>query len=234
MIRHYRYFTCIALSTAALCAPVSAQVFEGSAAAWAAALGTLPISTITFDTIPGSTATPIVGNEFSALPASPTFTSVVGDGVYVGNPAFSQIPSPPSSPNMLSPSSCAVSCKGIVRLTFANPVRAVGATFVDVENEFALTGYSLVPGAAAPDIAFSSSPGDQSFSFLGFVSGSPFTAVDIYFTTGLSIDGSLLDDLVYAPVGGPVPAPIPEPAITALMALGLGALGLRGWRRKSA
>jgi hypothetical protein len=198
------------------------QVFEGSFAAWQAAVSSGSFTTINFDTISGSNTTPIVGNEFGSFPGAPFFSSIVGNGVYVGNPASNQIPVPPSPPNMLSPSSCSPSCEGVVRLTFATPMRAVGAIFVDVENEFALTGYSLALGAATPSIHFSSEPGDLSFKFLGFVSDTPFTAVDIHFTTGPSIDGALLDNLVYAPV--------PEPVSTALFGVGLAALILRKLR----
>jgi hypothetical protein len=194
---------CSVAATLALPAFAAVQSFEGNAPAWQAAVGAAPITTITFDTIPGSNSNPIVGNEFSSFAGSPVFTSIVGNGVYVGNAAFSQIPVPPSPPNMLSPSSCSPSCEGVIRLTFTTPMTAVGATFVDVENEFALTGYSLVLGAVTPSISFTSAPGDLSFKFLGFVSDVPFTAVDIHFTTGPSIDGALLDNLVYAPVPEP-------------------------------
>jgi hypothetical protein len=201
------------------------QVFEGNAGAWQAAVGLASVTTITFDTIPGSTTTPIVGNEFSSFSGSPFFSSIVGNGVYVGNPAFNQIPVPPSGLNMLSPSSCSRACEGVIRVTFASPMRAIGAIFVDVENEFALTGYSLTLGAATPQIAFTSAPGDLSFKFLGFVSDTPFTAVEIHFTTGPSIDGALLDNLVYAPV--------PEPTSYALFGLGALAVWFAALRTRS-
>ena len=57
-----------------------------------------------------------------------------------------------------------------------------------------------------PEVSFSSNQGQASFSFLGLVSDSPFTSVDIHFATGPSSDGVLIDDLQYAVV--PVPAAV--------------------------
>jgi hypothetical protein len=202
----------------------SVQIFEGSFDAWLSATGTSQVNTVTFDTIPGSITSPINGNEFGSFPGEPIFTSIVGGGVYVGKLASNQIQNPPSAPNMLSPSSCNPSCEGIVRLSFNESIKALGATFVDVEDEFKLTGYSLVLDAPSPNITFTSAPGDLSFKFLGFVSDVPFTSVDIHFTTGPSIDGALLDNLVYAPV--------PEPEAYAMLLAGLGLVGFIARRRK--
>jgi hypothetical protein len=210
-----------------LVASAAVQVFEGDGAAWSAAVNGGTVTTLSFDTIAGSTRSPIAGTEFSAFAAGPVFTSVIGDGVYVGNPAPGQIPRPPSGANMLSPSSCSFSCEGVVRVSFAAPVFAIGGVFVDVENEFALTGYSLQLGAAVPSVKFSSAPGDRSFKFLGLVSDVAFSAVDIHFTTGPSIDGALLDNLVYAQA----PA-VPEPSSHALLSGGLLLVGLKAFRTR--
>jgi hypothetical protein len=210
-------FGCLLLAIAST-ASADVLTFEGSSNSWLESVGAAQVTTITFDSIPGSTSHPITGTEFVSFAGGPIFTSVVGDGVYVGKLASDQIPNPPSAPNMLSPSSCSPSCEGVIRLSFDIPMRAVGATFVDVENEFSLTGYSLVPDAPAPTIVFTSAPGDLSFSFLGFVADKPFTSVDIHFTTGSSIDGALLDNLMYAPV--------PEPETYAMLMTGIGLISI--------
>jgi hypothetical protein len=221
--------TSAAMVLGPLDASAAVQVFEGDAGAWSAAVTGGTVTTLSFDTIAGSTRSPIAGTEFSAFAAGPVFTSVIGDGVYVGNPAPGQIPRPPSGANMLSPSSCSFSCEGVVRVSFAAPVFAIGGVFVDVENEFALTGYSLQLGAVVPSVKFSSAPGDRSFKFLGLVSDVAFSAVDIHFTTGPSIDGALLDNLVYAQAA--VPA-VPEPSSHALLSGGLLLVGLKAFRTR--
>jgi hypothetical protein len=95
-----------------------------------------------------------------------------------------------------------VSIEGILKITFSEPVNAIGATFVDAEADFATTGFSLTIGAAVPDVAFSSDQGNASFSFLGLISSTPFTNVEIHFASRTGFDGALLDDLVYSLASG--------------------------------
>lgn len=152
---------------------------------------------INFDNIQGSTTNPISGDEFSFRPGNPVITVVDGTGIFVGNPATGQIPNPPSGENMLGPRASG-SIEGILKFTFSEPIRALGATFVDVEADFNSTGFSLEMGNLSPNITFTASKGQGSFSFLGFTSESSFSEVEIHFATGSNIDGTLLDDLVYS------------------------------------
>ena len=73
-----------------------------------------------------------------------------------------------------------------------------------------------------PEVSFTRNQGQASFSFLGLVSDSPFTSVDIHFATRRGSDGVLIDDLQYAVV--PVPA--------AVWLFGSGLLGLIGISRR--
>jgi hypothetical protein len=198
--------------------------FENDEAGWqAAAGGSGSVTLLDFESITGSTTVPIVGDEFSSFAGQPSFALAPQSAsaeLFVGNPT-PQIPTPPSGVNMFYPT-CDPSCEGIVTLTFGTPVTSVGAIFVDVEGDFATTGFSLTPGATVPEVSFTSNQGQASFSFLGFVSDSPFTSVDIHFATRPGSDGVLIDDLQYAVV--PVPA--------AVWLFGSGLLGLIGMSRR--
>lgn len=198
--------------------------FENDQAGWQAAAGSPgSVTLIDFESITGSTTVPIAGDEFSSFAGQPTFAVAPQSEfaeLFVGSPT-SQIPTPPSGDNMFHPT-CDLSCEGIVTLTFGTPVTSVGAIFVDVEGDFATTGFSLTPGASVPEVSFSRNQGGGSFSFLGLVSDSPFTSVDIHFATRPGSDGVLIDDLQYAVV--PVPA--------AVWLFGSGLLGLIGMSRR--
>ena len=172
-------------------------VFENNQSGWINEVGVKTIVTIDFDSIPGSVTEPIIGDEFSANPDNPIITLVEGTGIFVGNPASDQIPNPPSGDNMLGPTNSG-SIEGILRISFSQPIHAIGATFVDVEADFNTTGFSLDIGSQLPGISFSGTQGQASFSFLGFVSKNSFTSVEIHFATGSNIDGILIDDLVYS------------------------------------
>ncbi len=196
--------------------------FENDETGWqAAAGGSGSVTLIDFESITGSSTVPIVGDEFSSFAGQPFFALAPQSEsaeLFVGNPT-SQVPTPPSGVNMFHPT-CDASCEGIVTLAFDTPITSVGAIFVDVERDFDTTGFSLTPGATVPEVSFTSS--QAQFAFLGLVSDSPFTSVDIHFATAPGVDGVLIDDLQYAVV--PVPA--------AVWLFGSGLLGLIGISRR--
>ena len=171
-------------------------VFENDESAWS--LAAPQTSLMNFDSVPGSTSQPLVGDEFASLAGSPMIAAAAlseTPDVFVGDPT-SQV-NAPSAPNMLYPT-CDPSCEGIVTISFATPVTAVAATFLDVEADFASTGFSITPNSLTPEYAFSGSQGQASVAFLGIVSPSPFSSIDIHFSTGSNIDGVLIDDLQYS------------------------------------
>lgn len=179
--------------------------FENNFQAWIDQVGASAIL-IDFDSIEGSLKTPIAGDEFSSSPGSPFISLISGEGVFVGNPAPGQIPIPPSGSNMLAPASSG-SIEGILKISFDEPIKAFGATFVDVEADYNSTGFSTAMGAALPEVSFSGNQGQGVFSFLGFISERAFTEVEIHFATGSNVDGVSLDDLIYSlEILGPVEA----------------------------
>lgn len=171
------------------------NTFENDLVGWQQA--TKDIVTLNFDSIPGSTVNPLTGNEFASFPGSPvigTSPSSETNLVFVGDPS-SQV-NAPSPPNMLYPE-CDPSCEGIIRIDFDTPVLAVGATFLDVEADFATTGFSITLESATPEYSFSGPQGQASVSFLGIVSDEPFNSIEIHVSTGSNIDGVLIDDFKY-------------------------------------
>ncbi len=203
--------------------PRLVAILEGDEPGWQAGSG--PTEIIDFDTIPGSETTPIAGDEFEAFAGQPFFeASPVNDEIdfYVGVPPFGSVAGT-SAPNTFFPE-CDPSCKGIARVHFDTAVRAVGATFADVEGDFATTGFSITPNSPVPEIAFTSNPGAGSARFLGFIASEPLDFVDIHFTTGPTPDGSAFDDLQYEVV-------VPEPAVGAGLSIGVGLVGWLGRRR---
>lgn len=202
-----------------LAAPATAlEIYENLESWMAAAPEAGAEVTIDFDEIRG----PVEGDEYSAMPGGPVFSLIEGDQIVFDDVLDDQV-DPSSGRNFLSPDH--LFSEGIIRVEFSEPVVALGANFFDVENDFALTGFSTVLGAAAPNVSFSSFQGQGSQSFLGFVPDAPISAVDIYFATGEDIDGTVLDDLRYVVV--------PEPTTAALAALGLVGLGMRARARRS-
>lgn len=180
------------------------------------------INTVDFESVPGTKR--INGDEFASLTASPNFTVIRGTSMFVGNPITGQNLTPVSGKNMLYPR-CLLSCEGVIRVDFDQPLVGFGAFFIDVERDFATTGFSLDPDVSkGPQIAFEAPQGQNQHSFLGFTANQPFTSVDIYFATGRNIDGVLIDNLVYATELSTSAVPVPAAA----WLLGSGLLGL--WR----
>ena len=189
-------------------------LFENAFPQWSTLTGS-SITVIDFESINAPSPVEIIGNEFSGLTFGPTFTVINGDGLFVGNPSTGQALTPRSGTNMLFPE-CNPACEGTVRLTFDQAITNFGAFFIDVEADFATTGFSFNL-ASKPELAFSSFQGQNALSFLGFISDTPFDSIDIHFTTGPNIDGTLIDDVVYA-------APVPIPAALWLFATGFGTM----------
>ncbi|MEL6678248.1 MAG: VPLPA-CTERM sorting domain-containing protein [Pseudomonadota bacterium] len=95
-------------------------------------------------------------------------------------------------------------------------VEKVGSTsmsFFDINDEL-LFERDVIPGA------------DIGFSFLGVIFDSPLVA-KVSIQSGTRGDAVVMDDFIF---GEPVPAPVPLPASVALLAMGIGALGVA--RRK--
>lgn len=173
--------------------PPDVVTFEGDYQLWADA-AQATINLIDFESVVGSAENSIVGNEFSGLPGAPVLAGIDTE-IFIGSPDVSQDLTPFSGVNMMYPS-CAPSCEGVVTVNFASPVTAVGLYFIDVENDFASTGFS-VASESGPRIAFSANQGQDVSTFLGFTRTVPFSTVYIHFSTGPSRDGSTADNLSY-------------------------------------
>lgn len=171
------------------------EIFERDFTQWSN-LAESQVGTIDFESITAPSPVEVFGNEFEGLYLSPNFVLVDGGNMFVGNPSTGQTLTPTSGENMFFPT-CNPACEGIIRITFDQNIRAFGAFFIDVEADFATTGFSTNIGSSSPGIAFSSSQGQNSQSFLGFISNTPFDSVDIHFATGANIDGTLIDDATY-------------------------------------
>lgn len=171
-------------------------VFENDQAGWSAMTGS-SINVIDFESVASPSPQELAGDEFSALPLSPTFKLVDGGGMFVGNPGTGQTLTPTSGVNMLFPE-CNPACEGVIRVSFDQEIKSFGAFFIDVETDFATSGFALVANSDVPEFSFSSFQGQNAQSFLGIVADVGFSSVDIHFTTGSGFDGALIDDLSYA------------------------------------
>ncbi len=178
--------------------PQVSATFENNFQGWLDAL-TGDATTVDFESVPSLSRRLIVGNEFADNVGSPVFTQLEGVGMFVGNPSGeNQIISPVSGINSFF-MGCDPVCEGIVRVDFSAPINAFGAFFVDVEADFATTGFSL-SDTLLPEVAFSSQQGQNAQSHLGFTSDFPFSAVYIHFSTGPTDDGAAMDDMSYVVV----------------------------------
>lgn len=155
------------------------------------------ITTIDFDNQPSGILNP---SSFNEDPGAPVFELVSGEAVVIAEAyaTYQQIVTAPSGTKYLIPvevSNQQEPAEGIIRVTFTKPIIALSATFIDVEADFATTGFSA-SGELVPTFAFMSQP-TGSFAFLGVLLAEPTTYVDIHFATGASIDGVGLDDFQY-------------------------------------
>jgi hypothetical protein len=206
-------------------------VFENDPAGWqAAAGGPAWINTINWDDV-GPLAEGgrqvIAADRYSALPGSPTL-SVTGGSLYVGNPDNPNLPNDTtffgydfyavSGDNVFSPDQSG-SPEGILTITFDTPMTAAGVWFLDVEDDHLGSGLTAASGNAR----FSTNQGDDSQSFLGIISGTPFTTLQIHMSSIGGGNGVGIDDVMYSP--------IPAPGAVVLGAVGLG---LAAWIRRRA
>ena len=91
---------------------------------------------------------------------------------------------------------------------------ALGAWFLDVEFDYDSTGIEV----GGTLYAFSSTQGDNSQSFLGIVSTSPFTSANIHMSSDPGGNGVGIDDVMYA---------VPVPGAVLLGMLGLSVAGVK-------
>ena len=194
-------------------------------------------TTINWDDVSGlgeAQSTVILGGRYRGLVGSPTLSVDSNSTLLVGNPNFpcggcfdepfwGTSGNAVSGQNVLaldSPFSNPAGADGILTVTFNQPMRGIGAWFIDVEGDHLNTGIKI-HGTLHN---FSGSQGDLSQSYLGVVSDIAFTTADIYVSANFANgDGVLIDDLLYSP--------IPEPSTALLLALGLTGLAAKGRRR---
>lgn len=190
---------------------------------WDAALGTTPIVTINWDDVAlaNGTSTTILGNRYSGLAGSPVLSVDASSGLYVIDPGpnfFDADFIPVSGENVFAPDNYPTSPQGTLTISFGTPVFALGAWFLDVEADYAGTGIEV----GGTLYAFSANQGDDSQSFLGIISTSPFTTAKIQMATGPATNGVGIDDVKYAVV----------PAPGAILLGGIG-IALVGWLRRN-
>lgn len=194
---------------------------------WATAL-TTPINTINWDdvVVAEGAYTVISGDHYAALPGNPTLSIPGGSpqlsGLNIINPGPLGPASlgdhffPVSGNNVFADTP--PSPEGTLTISFGTPVYALGAWFLDVEGDHAGTGIEIDETL----YAFSSNQGDQSQSFLGIVSTTPFTAANICMATGLDrVNGVGIDDTMFAVV------PVPSAVLLGLLGLSVAGVKLR-------
>jgi len=175
-------------------------VFENDKAGWDAAVGAAPVL-LTFEDVgpleEGAWQV-ISGDRYQAYPCHPALTPDPESQLVVGKPGpgFYAGSFPPQSGDnvfVLDPPGGWAS-KGILTVTFSEPVSAFGAWFLDVEDGFYSTGLE-VDGVLH---AFNDSQGNASASFMGLVSTSPINEVKVHLNSAELIDDGIgIDDLMY-------------------------------------
>jgi hypothetical protein len=196
-------------------------VYENDKAGWDAAV-TSPVSTINWDdvAVPNGSTVTILGNRYSGMAGSPTLSVDAGSGLYVIDPGPGHFDAdfiPVSGENVFAPDDWPVSPQGTLTMSFGTPVYALGAWFLDVESDYAGTGIAV----GGTLYSFSADQGDDSQSFLGIVSSSPFMTATIHMATGPFSNGVGIDDVMYSVV--------PAPGAVLLGSIGVG---LVGWLRR--
>jgi hypothetical protein len=190
---------------------------------WAAAL-TAPVNTINWDDVAlaNGTSTVIAGNRYAAMVGSPTLSIDAGSSLYVIDPGpkyYEEDFIPVSGENVFSPDDYPMSPEGVLTVSFATPMNAIAAWFLDVEYDYASTGIEI----AGTLSAFGFDQGDDSTSFLGIVSTTPFTTAKIHMSSAPGGNGVGIDDLMYS---------VPAPGAAMLGILGLGAAAAKLRKRR--
>ena len=188
--------------------PPPISVFDRDLAGWQAAVTAtqLPaqyLTTINFDDVPSDVHS-LPSDFYRGFFGSPTIGAIQGDllkgrKVQIHQGIGEEIPQSP-------PNAMGVNARygTTVRVEFDEPVRAIGAYFLDLEPRgLETTGFDT-DADGVPDVKFSSAPGDYSKAFLGFTSEKPLRFVDIHLATGcepiddaICGDGVSIDDLQY-------------------------------------
>ena len=201
-----------------LALPAVAAIQFTDASAFQAAL--VQSATIDWDdvTVDDGSSTTIGANHYAALFGSPEL-AMTGDrtNLYIVNPNSSLLGNdfiPVSGENVFSPT-LPPSPEGKLTITFDQEMHGIGAYFLDVEGDHAVTGIKV------NDLFynFASNQGDNSQSFLGVIDSAGFLSADIYmaFDQG-AVNGVGIDDVVYGQ--------IPAPGAALLGLLGCGAISV--------
>lgn len=197
--------------------------------------------TITWDTftVPDGQSTTISPTAYAGLPGSPTLSDPDG-ALIVGDPDNddSEVADfygvdfvAASGENVYAPEDDdppgpgRQSAEGVLDITFATPQRAIGAVFLDVQDDNEITGISIGDNF----YNFNYTPGNRSRAFLGVIADDPFLTATIHMSqfngTG-GVNGVGIDDVVYA-------TPLPGAASMGLVLLGgLGVLRKRRRRQE--
>ena len=182
---------------------------------WSAGLSA-PINTINWDDVVVPVySTTIAGDHYSGMFGSPMLSVDAASTLYVVKPAAGPLGPdfyPVSGENVFTPD--LLNPQGVLTISFAKPMYAVGVWFLDVEHDYDSTGIEV--GGAL--YAFSSNQGDDSQSFLGIVSSNPFTSANIHMSSDPGGNGVGIDDVMYA---------VPVPGAVLLGMIGLGAVGVK-------
>jgi hypothetical protein len=214
----------------ALTAAAGVQEFQADQAGWLLAAGAVSGGGVTglidFDDASLSIGSqlPIAADRYASHPAGPSLIGVP-DALGSGAPIMYR-PSnsdsingivPVSGSNVLQLTSAAVR-NGIMEISFAEPVSAIGGFFIDLELTPSLATTGIWLDGVLYDYAGALGNGTQ--HFIGIVSDTPFTVARIHLASGITPpgDGLGLDNLQYVTW---IPAP------GSLAVLGIAAIPTR-------
>ena len=206
-------------------AAFAVDVYENDFAGWQGAVG--QHTTISWDDIDGPWTEgdqhlcEISPDRYVSLPGQPYITSADGTA-----PPYGVRPSlmgssgdnfpPVSGLNCISTSTGGTPGYGELTFTFTEPVFAVGAWFLDVEESHPDAGFEI----GGTLYHFSQPQGNASQSFLGLILDSPVSSIRLKEGSASYPDAVITDDFSYA---------IPEPATLSLFALGGLLITRRRW-----
>lgn len=190
-------------------------------ASWQAAL-TTPVNTIDWDdaALDNGTSTVISGSRYSGMAGGPVLSVDGGSQLYVIDPGlhfYQEDFVPVSGENVFSPDDYPASPEGILTISFGTPAYALGVWFLDVEYDYGSTGIEV----GGERYMFDYDPGDDSQSFLGIVSTTPFTTANIHMSSASGGNGVGIDDTMYAVV------PVPGAVLLGLLGLSVAGVKLR-------